>query len=84
MTAESQVQIRKSMSYLLPQQGYAPVTVLVGDQPIASKRHALARANAPGSPTGIVVPWPKAQAIQNIDHETTALDISPTQRRLSP
>jgi hypothetical protein len=63
------------MSYLLPQQGYAPVTVLVGDHPIASERHALARANAPGSPTGIIVSCPKVQTIQNIDHETTAFDI---------
>jgi len=63
------------MSYLLPQQGYAPVTVLVGDQPIASKRRTLARANAPESPTGIIVPCPKAQAIHHIDHETTAFDI---------
>jgi hypothetical protein len=46
-----------------------------GSQPIiASKRQALARANAPWSPTGINVPCPKAQAIQNIDHETTAFN----------
>jgi hypothetical protein len=67
-----QLQNRKSMSYLLPQQGYAPVTVLVGDQPIASKT-ASSRQRA-WSPTGISVPCPKAQAIQNIDHETTAFN----------